>query len=140
MIQIQNAFSPRLRLYVVLEAVFGNAMKPDEVSSKSDYLKKLVSSPVMKVGDILYAFEVYYIVNPAAIGKYPMVLKELYESDLVGDKDLIQHYEQDSCDNPGFDACKKKVVDAKFLDWLKQDDEDSDSDSDDGSDVDVDDI
>merc|ERR1719171_2130414 len=63
MIQIQNSFSYKLRLYVVLEGCFGDDMLPKTLKAKMPYVKKMVNTPPMPKADIFYAFEVYYVEN-----------------------------------------------------------------------------
>merc|ERR1712072_282952 len=137
MIQIQNAFSYKLRLYVVLEGCFGDDMLPAKLKAKLPYVKKMVSTPPMPIKDILYAFEVYYVENPKNRKQYPMCLKELYESDVLPEGDLQKHYAS-SLETEGFEDAKTAAK--PFLEWLAQEDSESDSGSEEGSDVDVDDI
>merc|ERR1712072_778435 len=122
MIQIQNSFSYKLRLYVVLEGCFGDDMLPKTLKAKAD---------------IFYAFEAYYVENPKNRKQYPMCLKELYESDVLPEGDLQKHYAS-SLDTEGFEDAKTAAK--PFLEWLAQEDSESDSGSEEGSDVDVDDI
>merc|ERR1712159_298144 len=137
MIQIQNSFSYKLRLYVVLEGCFGEDLAPAKLKPKMPYIKKMVSTPPMAIKDILYAFEVYYVENPKNRKQYPMCLKELYEADLVQEADLQKHYSS-SVDTEGFEDAKTAAK--PFLEWLAQEDSESESGSEEGSDVDVDDI
>lgn len=135
MIQIQHAFSPKMRLYVVLEALFGATLTADGLKPRLPYITKMVSSPPMPASDILYGFEVYYVTNPGNLRMYPMVLKQLYDGDVVSEEALLAHYAQSS-DSPGFDAA---LAAAKpFLEWMQEGGSDSDSDSGSGSDSDSD--
>jgi hypothetical protein len=137
MIQIQNAFSYKLRLYAVLEGCFGDDMLPKTLKAKMPYVKKMVNTPPMPKADIFYAFEVYYVENPKNRKQYPMCLKELYESDVVQEADLQKQYTSDR-DTEGFEEAKTAAK--PFLEWLAQEDSESDSGSEEGSDVDVEDI
>merc|ERR1712072_1410949 len=138
MIQIQNSFSYKLRLYAVLEGVFGDNMLPDKVKAKMPYWKKLIATPPMAISNILYAFEVYYVENPKNRKQYPMVLKELYGADQLPEAELLKHYAKEN-DSDGFEDAKTAAK--PFLDWLQQEDsESSEDDEDDDEDVDVDDI
>merc|ERR1712124_187316 len=137
MIQIQNSFSYKLRLYVVLEGCFGDDMVPKTLKAKMPYVKKMVSTPPMPKAYILYAFEVYYVENPKNRKQYPMCLKELYESDVLPEAQLQKHYGS-SLDTEGF--ADAKAAAKPFLDWLAQEDSESESGSDEASDVDGDDV
>jgi len=137
MIQIQNSFSYKLRLYVVLEGCFGDDMLPKTLKAKMPYVKKMVSTPPMVTKDILHAFEVYYVENPKNRKQYPMCLKELYESDVLPEAALQKHYGS-SLDTEGF--ADAKAAAKPFLEWLAQEDSESESGSDDASDVGVEDI
>merc|ERR1712134_153697 len=136
MIQVQQAYSTKLRMYVALQALFEADMNKDGVKSRLPHLKMLASTPQMDAGDILAAFELYYVTSPKLIKQYPMVLKELYDADIVSEQHLLKHYEQD-LSSEGFTEAKAAAK--PFLDWLQTADVDSDED-DDKSDVDVDDI
>merc|ERR1711939_92974 len=147
MIQIQNAYSTKLRMYVALQSLFDADMNKEGAKSRIVHLKMLASTPQMDAGDILAAFELYYVTSPKLIKQYPMVLKELYDGDIVSEQQLLKHYEQD-LSSEGF--AEAKTAAKPFLDWLQTADDDSDDDSDDDdddddkdedkSDVDVDDI
>ena len=146
MIQIQNAYSTKLRMYVALQSLFDADMNKEGVKSRTAHLKILASTPQMDAGDILAAFELYYVTSPKLIKQYPMVLKELYDADIVSEQHLLKHYEQD-LSSEGFTEAKAAAK--PFLDWLQTADDDSDDDDDDDddddededkSDVDVDDI
>merc|ERR1712193_413428 len=144
MIQIQNAYSTKLRMYVALQSLFDADMNKESVKSRTAHLKILASTPQMDAGDILAASELYYVTSPKLIKQYPMVLKELYDADIVSEQQLLKHYEQD-LSSEGFSEAKAAAK--PFLDWLQTADDDSDDDSDDDddddddkSDVDVDDI
>merc|ERR1719238_1640112 len=144
MIQIQNAYSTKLRMYVALQSLFDADMNKEGAKSRIVHLKMLASTPQMDAGDILAAFELYYVTSPKLIKQYPMVLKELYDADIVSEQQLLKHYEQD-LSSEGFSEAKAAAK--PFLDWLQTADDDSDEDDDDDSDedddksdVDVDDI
>merc|ERR1711907_759891 len=95
MIQIQNAYSTKLRMYVALQSFFGEDMNKEGIKSRLPHLKQLASTPQMSAGDILAAFELYYVTSPKLIKQYPMVLKEIYDADIVSEQDLLGHYGQD---------------------------------------------
>merc|ERR1711904_627688 len=135
MIQIQNAYSTKLRMYVALQSLFDADMNKEGVKSRTAHLKILASTPQMDAGDILGAFELYYVTSPKLIKQYPMVLKELYDADIVSEQHLLKHYEQD-LSSEGFSEAKAAAK--PFLDWLQTADDDSDDDSDDDDDDDED--
>merc|ERR1719238_136411 len=143
MIQIQNAYSTKLRMYVALQSLFDADMNKEGAKSRIVHLKMLASTPQMDAGDILAAFELYYVTSPKLIKQYPMVLKELYDADIVSEQQLLKHYDQDLSSEGFADA---KTAAKPFLEWLRNaddsddDDSDDDDDDDDKSDVDVDDI
>merc|ERR1712139_633834 len=118
-------------------------MGKEGVKSRIAHLKNLAATPQMSPGDILAAFELYYATSAKMIKQYPMVLKELYDGDIVSEKQLLEHYDQD-LSSDGFSEAKKAAK--PFLDWLQEDEEDSDDDdddddnSDDDEDMDVDNI
>merc|ERR1712193_320291 len=64
MIQIQNAYSTKLRMYVALLSLFDADMNKDGVKSRLAHIKMLATTPQMKCGEILGAFELYYVTSP----------------------------------------------------------------------------
>merc|ERR1711937_520400 len=135
MIQVQQAYSTKLRMYVALQSLFDADMNKDGVKSRSAHLTILASTPQMDAGDILAAFELYYVTSPKLIKQYPMVLKELYDADIVSEQQLLKHYEQD-LSSEGFSEAKAAAK--PFLDWLQTADDSDDSDEDDDDDDDDD--
>merc|ERR1711998_82633 len=133
MIQIQNAYSTKLRMYVALQSLFDADMNKEGFKSRIAHLKMLATTPQMNAGEILGAFELYYVTSPKLIKQYPMVLKELYDADIVSEQQLLKHYEQD-LSSEGFSEAKAAAK--PFLDWLQTADDDSDDDSDDDDDDD----
>jgi len=136
MIQIQNAYSTKLRMYVALQSFFDEDMNKEGIKSRLPHLKQLASTPQMSAGDILAAFELYYVTSPKLIKQYPMVLKEIYDGDIVSEQALLGHYGQD-LSSEGFSEAK--TAGKPFLDWLAtadDDDSDEDDEDEDGSDDD----
>merc|ERR1712118_622302 len=136
MIQIQSAYSTKLRMYVALQSLFDADMNKEGAKSRIVHLKMLASTPQMDAGDILAAFELYYVTSPKLIKQYPMVLKEIYDGDIVSEQDLLGHYGQD-LSSEGFSGAK--TAGKPFLDWLApadDDDSDEDEEDEDGSDDD----
>lgn len=89
----------------------------------------MVSTPQMAAAEIFYGFEAYYEEFPASRRVYPMVLKELYDADVVSEQGLLGHYTQD-LPSPGFSEAKAAAK--PFLAWLQEGSESgsgSDSDS-----------
>merc|ERR1719327_1268542 len=105
MIQIQNAYSTKLRMYVALQSLFGDDMNKEGIKSRLPHLKALASTPQMELGDILAAFELYYVTSPKLIKQYPMVLKEIYDGDMLSEQQLLEHYGKD-LSSEGFSEAK----------------------------------
>merc|ERR1712199_142328 len=53
MIQIQNAYSTKLRMYVALQSLFDADMNKEGAKSRIPHLKMLASTPQMDAGEIL---------------------------------------------------------------------------------------
>merc|ERR1719327_1932035 len=116
MIQIQNAYSTKLRMYVALQSLFDADMNKEGAKSRTAHLKILASTPQMDAGDILAAFELYYVTSPKLIKQYPNVLKELYDGDMLSEQQLLEHYGKD-LSSEGFSEAKTAAK--PFLDWLQ---------------------
>merc|ERR1712070_151084 len=110
----------QVRLYVGLEALFGDAM-----DAKKAYIKKLTVSPVLKGEDILWAFNVYLEAHSESVKAFPMVLKALYDEDIVEEAMILAYYNGDE-KGPGFDAAKNAA--GPFLQWLQTAESDEESD------------
>merc|ERR1712110_1287267 len=63
--------------------------------------------------------------NPSIKG-YPMVLKALFDDDLVKEEELLEHYDSEDVDSKGFPDAKRQA--APFLEWLRNAEEEGDSD------------
>merc|ERR1712150_44576 len=126
--QVTFALDPRMRMYLVVSALFPDAsLKADGISPKEKYLKKFIQNAKMPFVDWIWGFEAYLAANPAAIRAWPMALKALYDEDIAEEEHILEYYKQDH-DNPGFEISKKVV--APFLQWLQTpNDSDSDEDS-----------
>lgn len=125
--QIAKVFDHKVRLYVGLEALFGDAMNAKQIVAKKAYINKLLSTPALEPPDALWAFNVYVEAHPEATKSFALVLKALYDEDILEEKPLLAYYETCGAEVPGFEAAKKAA--GPFLQWLQTaESEDSDSD------------
>lgn len=125
--QLAKVFDNKVRLYVAIQALFGKTISDKEIPKKKKYLTKVIQNANMSPTDVLWGFEAFIVINPAAEKAYPKTLKGLYDEDIVSEEHLLDHY-KGKCDNPGFDTAKKAAK--PFLDWLEEASEDSESGSD----------
>merc|ERR1712224_82063 len=88
-----------------------------EIPNKKKYLTKLIDNGKMSTEDVLWGFEVFIVMNPAAEKAYPKTLKGLYDEDIVTEEHLLEHY-KGKHDSPGFEKAKKAAK--PFLDWLER--------------------
>jgi len=123
--QLANDFDHKMRLYVALEALFTQGLEASAVQKSTKYLTKCIGSRLMSPSDVLWAFEVHLNANPTGEQCYAMVLKHLYDSDIVEEEPLLEHYRGDLA-TPGFVAAKKAAV--PFLQWLETAEESSSDD------------
>merc|ERR1712139_489487 len=125
--QIAKVFDHKVRLYVGLEALFGDAMNAKQIIVKKAYINTLISNPALEPPDVLWAFSVYVEAHPEATKSFAMMLKALYDEDILEETPLIAYYGSCEDEGPGFEVAKK--AGAPFLHWLQTADyEDSDSD------------
>lgn len=65
--------------------------------------------------------------NAAHLKKFPLVLKALYDEDVVEEEHIIQWFENSDSDMVDADAAKKsRAVSKPFIEWLQTADEESD--------------
>merc|ERR1712187_376545 len=133
--QIAKVFDHRMRLYVALEAHCGKTMDAKALGEKQKYVEHLSSNANMSTADVLWAFDTYLKANPGVAKAFPMVLKLLYDEDILEEKQLLEYYNEDVGEGePGFEDAKAAA--APFLKWLQEaekqqndDDEEDDEDS-----------
>ena len=126
--QISEGFDNKLRMYITLASLFGADMTDKALKERISCVERVTKS--MDVDDILYGFQLYFHVNESLGKKYAMVLKVLYDEDVVEEDDMLKYYDGEHLEEPGFDKAKEFA--APFLSWLREnsDDESSDEDSD----------
>jgi len=126
--QLAKVFDHKLRLYIALGALFGDKMSGAGVTKSKKLVEKFIANASMPVEDTLWAFHLYIHINKECVKGFPMVLKALYDADMVKDKELLKYYEDgDSDEGPGFEVAKKAA--APFLRWLETPESDSGSGS-----------
>jgi len=135
-LQVTKVFDHKIRLYAVLESLFGASMDLKGVSDKSKIIEKFISNGGLKTADVLWAFDTYVESNKDwdATRCFPHIVKALYEQEWCSDEAILRYYNDDEGEGePGFD--KAKTAAKPILGWLaKADDSDSEEDSDEDSD------
>jgi len=130
--QVRLEFDDRLRLFVVLAALFPEgSMDAEAVVSRKSFVKYFVTNGKLSFADMMWSIEAYLDTYPKALKGYPMTLKALYDQDMAEEKELLAYYNGDQ-DSPGFEEAKKSC--APFIKWLEQEDESGSDDSDEDSD------
>merc|ERR1711998_370462 len=77
--QLAKVFDNKVRFYVAIQALFGKTIPDKEVPKKKKYLTKVIQNGSMSPKDVLWGFEVFLVINPAAEKAYPKTLKGLYD-------------------------------------------------------------
>jgi len=126
LLQIANDMDLKLRLYVGLEALFGEAFSANAVAKKKPHMQKMIRTVYMSTGDVMWAMEHFLSKHPECQKAFPMVCKALYDEDWVEEKSFIERYKNESHTNSGFAEAKK--LSAAFVTWLETEEEESSSD------------
>merc|ERR1712193_480715 len=69
--QLAKIFDNKVRFYVAIQALFGTTIPEKEIPNKKKYLTKLIDNGKMSTEDVLWGFEVFIVMNPAAEKAYP---------------------------------------------------------------------
>merc|ERR1711904_466321 len=96
--QLAKVFDNKVRLYVAIQALFGKTISDKEIPKKKKYLTKVIQNASMSPTDVLWGFEAFIVINPAAEKAYPKTLKGLYDEDIVSEEHLLEHYKKGKCD------------------------------------------
>mmetsp|Transcript_79202 Transcript_79202/g.149437 ORF Transcript_79202/g.149437 Transcript_79202/m.149437 type:complete len:498 (-) Transcript_79202:169-1662(-) len=136
--QSSKMFDHKVRLYVVLKALFEDSMDGKAVGDSSKMLDKFITD-TMEPKDVLWSFNAYLSTSAAAVRGFPMVLKAIYDEEWADEKEILKYYVDpaDGSGEPGFDEAAK--AGARFFEWLQQNDDDDESGSGSGSGSDEDD-
>jgi len=124
--QVTKQFDHKLRMYVVVSALFPNGtLNAKGATSRSEFLKAFITNGALSFADWIWGFEAYMAANPTAKKTWGMTLKSLYDADLVDEEEILCYYKDTSRCNPGFDISLAAA--APFINWLETTpDEDSD--------------
>merc|ERR1719375_603699 len=115
MMQLAKDFDNKLRMYVGLQSLFGASMDGKKLTAKKAIIKELMSKGNMPATDVLWAFDVYLEANQEFKARtFAMVLKALYDEDLLEESDILSHY------NGGAGTDKAKKAAEPFLEWLQK--------------------
>jgi len=135
-LQVTKVFDDKIRLYAVLESLFGADMDAKGVTDKSKIIEKFIQNGRLQTADVLWAFDTYIEANKGwdATRRFPPVVKVMFDEEWCSDQAILRFYNEDEGEGqPGFD--KAKAAAKPILAWLaKDDDSDSEEDSDEDSD------
>merc|ERR1719453_788354 len=92
-LQVTKVFDHKVRLYAVLEALFGSSMDAASVKDKSKLVDKFIKNANLKCREVLWVFGAYIEANKSweAAKRFPPVLKQL---------------DDEADGKPGFDKAK----------------------------------
>merc|ERR1712110_84643 len=125
--QATKQYDDKWRVYVALAALFPDgSLDGKSVSTRTKHLQKFKDFGNMSCPDFLWGFETYLVENPVSLKGYPMVLKALFDDDLLKEEELLEHYDSEDVDSKGFPDAKKQAT--PFLEWLRNAEEEGDSD------------
>jgi len=126
LLQISNGFNNRMRLYICVESLFPDGtMTAKTMKPNLDLIKNVIDNGHMSGGEILWAFEIYLGVHTNLGKAYALIMKALYEEDVVEEEELIAHYGEDckELDHPGFQEALAFTT--PLIEWLQQSDDES---------------
>merc|ERR1711920_11580 len=124
--QVTRGFDNKLRMYVVISALFPNgALGAKGINHRSKAIKEFITNGRLSFAEWIWGFEAYLAANPSATKAWAMSLKALYDADLAEEEQILEYYKGQH-DSPGFDASKKAA--APFITWLETSEDGSDED------------
>jgi len=131
--EIALQFDIPSRLFCGLSILFPNGLTAKNFPAKT--LKAIVPNKCLDTAGICEVFELYYAKNPTVSTKdYPMILKALYDQDVLSEGSLIRRYSS-SLETEGFAEAKKRAK--PFIEWLKTEDSEDDEPAPKVADLDV---
>merc|ERR1712070_905287 len=122
-LQVTKVFDDKIRLYAVLEALFGSSMDAKGVSDKSKIIEKFITNGRLEPSDVLWAFDTYLEANKSwdARSLLPPIVKAVYDEEWFPDDAILRYYNDDEGEGqPGFE--KAKTAAKPILAWLEKDD------------------
>eukprot|EP00392_Amoebophrya_sp_AT5.2_P010614 g10679.t1 len=129
LLKLSRQMERKLFAYAVLEGLFPDESLAPKAVSDCEHLKAVVKEDKIPMRDLMWGFEMYLSEHEGCLKQFPMVLKALYDLDLVEEENFLPYYNDTKAnkDVPGHGAVHK--VCKPFAEWLAEN-----SDSDDGSD------
>merc|ERR1712070_501658 len=82
-LQVTKVFDHKIRLYAVLESLFGASMDAKGVSDKSKIIEKFITNGGLEPYDVLWAIDTYVEANAGwdAARLLPPIVKAVYDED-----------------------------------------------------------
>eukprot|EP00922_Rhytidocystis_sp_ex-Travisia-forbesii_P035816 GHVS01053142.1.p1 GENE.GHVS01053142.1~~GHVS01053142.1.p1 ORF type:complete len:452 (+),score=72.56 GHVS01053142.1:88-1443(+) len=119
LLQVAQDFDAKVRLFVVLAALFGESLTADSFESKLPFIKKEMESN--KCTELLEVVE--YFINEVCGGKplaeYPYIIQKMYKHHILETDEILKHYKREDGD-PNFEKCRKAAE--PVLTWLDEND------------------
>jgi len=135
--QVANDFDDKIRLYIVLEALFGANMDAKSAADSKKFIALFIQNGKMSGMDVLWSFDTYLAAHPSASKGFAMILKVIYDEDWADEETILRYYNEDEGeDQPGFEQAQEAA--APFLKWLSEAEADDSEEDDDEADDDED--
>ncbi|KAG0313971.1 nudix (nucleoside diphosphate linked moiety X)-type motif 2 [Dissophora globulifera] len=113
-LEMRNALTKAQLYYILITAIFAETSEAWKkvLAEKGKLLAKFVRSSEDQL-TLMRAWEQFFVKYPATMGRSPVVMKEMYDVELVEEDVMLAWY-----DLPTTDAELKKKCGA-FMDWLR---------------------
>merc|ERR1712135_168201 len=135
--QVANDFDDKIRLYIVLEALFGANMDAKSAADSKKFIALFIQNGKMSGMDVLWSFDTYLAAHPSASKGFAMILKVIYDEDWADEETILRYYNEDEGEEqPGFEQAQEAA--APFLKWLSEAEADDSEEDDDEADDDED--
>ena len=130
--QLALNFGHAERLFCGLAILFDSeGLSGKSMTTKLSFVKRLLPNKCVDTAGVCAVYERYFSLRHNSVIKdYPLILKSLYDADLVSENSLIKRYSSEGKSEwLGFQEAKKRAT--PFIEWLKAEDDSDDSDSED---------
>ncbi|CAD7923951.1 unnamed protein product [Amoebophrya sp. A120] len=129
LLKISRQMEKKLFAYAILESLFPDeSLSAKAMEKAEDLFAGVVREDKIPMKDLMWAFELYISEHEACLKGFPMVLKAMYDMDLIEEENFLPYYNDPKANknHPGHDAVHKIVK--PFAEWLAENSDSDDSD------------
>eukprot|EP00742_Colponemidia_sp_Colp-10_P001130 GILJ01001220.1.p1 GENE.GILJ01001220.1~~GILJ01001220.1.p1 ORF type:complete len:463 (-),score=96.05 GILJ01001220.1:133-1521(-) len=128
LLQISQDFDNAVKMHIFVSAFFGEPIAA-QLPKKLDFLKKFIYDKEQQM-NFLWALEIFTKEHPTALKHFPVMLKTLYDNDLLDEEVAIEWYNTPNVTDE--EAGKlARATSAPFVEWLQTAEDEEDDEEED---------